>query len=85
MTGVSRRGTRKLFGVARELAREDPEQLVEDGFGQEQPVVRFDDAKQGRLGSAAREDQGRHRDVGVDERRGKNNPVDMRKAVAGRR
>jgi hypothetical protein len=61
------RNSRKLLSVARELAREDAKQFVENGLGEYEIVALLKYSLQRSFASPAWKDQGRHQDVGVED------------------
>jgi hypothetical protein len=57
---------RQRLGVAREFSREYPEQLVQNGIGENQLIALFDDPPQRFISRTARENDGGNENVGVE-------------------
>jgi hypothetical protein len=61
------RNSRKLLSVARELAREDAEQFVENGPGEHELIALLEYSLQRSFASPTWKNQSRHQDVGVED------------------
>jgi hypothetical protein len=57
----------ELFGITREFAGQNAEQLIKDGLGDNELVLLLDNAPQRRFAAPAWENQSRDEDVGVED------------------
>ena len=64
--GQQYRGSGELFAIAAELARQHPQQFIDNGFGNDKPIIPVYDAVQRLFGTAARKHKRRDIDISVE-------------------